>query len=310
MRAAHHLATQCLPDYRDLYSRHDFTLPQLFACLVIREHQKKSYRGVEALLRDCPDWLADIGMARAPDHNTLWRAFLYLVKPGLINTMLDLQAQLANERKLIKGRLKPVALDSSMFESRHVSRHFEFRQRQSARGSRRKPRETSGKAAGDRRRSRVVRSLPKLSLAVATNCHLILAARATTGGGADQRFFEPLLFDAWRRTEGVKTVVADAGYDSESNHCIARQDMGIRSVIPPYAGRPSSKLPIGRHRRNMHHRFERKADKAQYGQRWQSETVNSMMKRNLGSALRARTAPRRRNELLLRVVTHNVMLLQ
>jgi hypothetical protein len=309
MRAAHRLATQCLPNYRDLYSRHDFTLPQLFACLVIREHQKKSYRGLEALLCDCPDWLADIGMARAPDHNTLWRAFIYLVKPRLVNTMLDLQAQWAKERKLIKGRIKPVALDSSMFESHHVSRHFELRQRQSARDRRRKHRTTSGKEAGNRRRSRVVRGLPKLSLAVATSCHLILAARATTGGGADQPFFEPLLFDAWRRAD-VKTVVADAGFDSEANHCIARQDMGIRSIIPPYAGRPSSKPPTGRHRRNMHHRFKRKAEQTQYGQRWQSETVNSMIKRNLDSALRARTAPRRRNELLLRVVTHNVMLLQ
>src|SRR5277367_2636714 len=181
MRAAHLLATQCLPNYRDLFSRHDFTLPQLFACLVIREHQKKSYRGLEALLRDSPQWLADIGMSRAPDHNTLWRAFIHLVKPGLVDAMLDLQAQWARKRKLIKGRVKTVSLDSSMFESRHVSRHFEFRQHQSNRGGRRNRRKISGKAAGDRRRSRVVRGLPKLSLAVATGCHLILAARATTG---------------------------------------------------------------------------------------------------------------------------------
>lgn len=309
MRAAYLLATQCLPDYRDRYSRHDFTLAQLFACLVIREHQQKSYRGVEALLRDCPDWLANIGMSRAPDHNTLWRAFLFLIKPGLVNNMLDLQAKWAMQRKLIKGRVKPVTLDSSMFESHHVSRHFEFRQRQTAGRGRGKRWKSRGKAAGNRSRSRVVRALPKLSLAVASSCHLILAARATTGGGADQRFFEPLLFDAWRRTD-VRTVVADAGYDSEANHCIARQDMAVRSIIPPYSGRPSRNLPVGRHRRNMYLRFKRKADKAIYGQRWQSETVNSMIKRNLGSALRAHTAPRRRNELLLRAVTHNVMLLQ
>jgi transposase len=60
----------------------------------------------------------------------------------------------------------------------------------------------------------------------------------------------------------------------------------------------------------MHHRFKRKADKKYYGQRWQSETVNSMIKRNLGSALRARTVRGRSMELLLRVVTHNVMILQ
>jgi hypothetical protein len=309
MRAAHRLATHFLPNYSDKFSRHDFTLPQLFACLVVREHQKKSYRGVEALLIDSQEWLESIGMSRAPDHNTMWRAFNHLVKPGLINSMLDQQARWAVERKLIKGRIKPVALDSSMFESHHVSRHFEARQRQSARHSRRKQRKTSGKSAGDRRRSRVVRGLPKLSLAVDTGCHLILAARATTGAGGDQPFFEPLLFDAWRRTN-AKTAVADAGFDSESNHCIARQDMGVRSIIPPKSGRPTDKPPVDRHRRNMHRRFARGADKAIYGQRSQAETVNSMIKRNLDSALRARTPRRRTNELLLRVVTHNVMLLQ
>src|SRR4051794_5875834 len=210
---AHHLGKQVLPEYSGKFSRRDFTLPQLFACLVIREHQKKSYRGVEALLRDCPEWLAAIGMVRAPDHNTLWRAFNYFVRAPVVNLMVDLQTRWAAQRKLFKGRIRLAALDSSMFESRHVSRHFEERQRQTARADRKKQRKSSGKAAGDRRRSRVVRGLPKLSLAVAPGCHLILAARATTGGGADQRLFEPLLLDAWRRAD-INTAVADAGFDS------------------------------------------------------------------------------------------------
>ena len=312
MLVAYRLAQTSLPTYSNEFSRHDFTLPQLFACLVLREHQKKSYRGVEALLEDSPQWRADIGLARTPDHNTLCRAFNQIIKPRVIGSMLDQTTLWAKERKLLKGCFKPLTLDSSMFESRHVSRHFEKRQRQSARDGRRrhgKRGKSSEKAAGNRRRSRVVRRLPKLSLAVASSCHLILAARATTGAGADQRFFEPLLFDAWRRVD-VKVAVADAGYDSEANHCIARQDMGIRSIIPPNAGRPTDKLPSARHRRNMYHRFKRKADQRYYGQRWQSETVNSMIKRNLGSALRATTARRRSKELLLRVVTHNVMILQ
>lgn len=159
----------------------------------------------------------------------------------------------------------------------------------------------------NRRRGRTVRRLPKLSLAVATACHLILAARATTGAGGDQPFFEPLLLEAFARAT-VKLAVADAGYDSEANHCIARQDLGVRSIIPPNAGRPSAKPPATRHRRNMRRRFARKADRKHYGQRWQVETVNSMIKRNLGSALRARTATGRSMELLLRVVTHNIMI--
>ena len=309
MLAAYRLAKIALPTYSNEFSRHDFTLPQLFACLVLREHQKKSYRGVEALLHDSPQWRQDIDLARTPDHNTLCRAFDRLLKPRVFGSMLDQTALWAKQRNLLERPFKPLALDSSMFESRHLSRHFEKRQRQSDRDGRRKQPKTSGKAAGDRRRSRVVRALPKLSLAIASSCHLILGARATTGAGADQRFFEPLLFDAWRRAD-IKVAVADAGYDSEANHRIAREDMGVRSIIPPNAGRPTDKLPTGRHRRNMHHRFKRKAYKQYYGQRWQSETVNSMIKRNLGSALRATTARRRAMELLLRVITHNVMILQ
>ncbi len=152
--------------------------------------------------------------------------------------------------------------------------------------------------------------LPKLPLACDAATHLILAATASTGGGADQPFFDGLLFHAWRRGgPAVHCVVADAGYDSEANHRIARRDLRVRSVIPPKAGRPTSKPPSEPMRRHMYHRFRRGADRATYGQRWQAETVNSMLKRNLGSAMRARTAVRRRHELLLRALAHNIMLL-
>jgi hypothetical protein len=59
----------------------------------------------------------------------------------------------------------------------------------------------------------------------------------------------------------------------------------------------------------MKRRFARKADGPIYGQRRQSETVNSMMM-NFGSAMRAMTARRRAKEFLLRSVTHNIMILQ
>jgi hypothetical protein len=162
----------------------------------------------------------------------------------------------------------------------------------------------------NRRRRCVVRRLPKLSLAVDAASHVILAAVAGTGAGGDQPFFDGLLYHAWRRTGGrVRCVVADAGYDSEGNHRIARRDMRVRSIIPPKAGRPTSKPPSEPLRRNMHRRFRRRADAAAYGQRWQVETANSMIKRNLGSAMRARGTVGRRHELLLRVLTHNIMLL-
>jgi transposase len=149
--------------------------------------------------------------------------------------------------------------------------------------------------------------MPKLGIAVACGCHLILAAKVHLGNGSDAPDFDELLFRSWKRAR-VKTVVADAGYDSEANHRIARQDMGVRSIISPGIGRPTSKLPTGRWRRHMAKRFARKADQKQYGQRSQSETVHSMIKRNQSEALRSRTANRRKKEMLLRVLTHNVTL--
>ena len=205
-----------------------------------------------------------------------------------------------------------------MFESRHVSRHFEKRCKQSARQARKHQRQAdaqqrqaqkkAAKLEANRRRSQVVKRLPKLSLAVHAASHLILAARATTGMGADHAHFVPLLGQARTRMR-VAVALADAGYDSESNHQRARQVMGVRSLIPATIGRPGTAGPTGHYRRLMRRQLKKGADKKCFGQRWQAETVNSMVKRNLGSACRSRTPRGRKMDMLLRVVTHNLMIL-
>jgi hypothetical protein len=129
--------------------------------------------------------------------------------------MLDELARAFGESGLLDLENKPLAVDSTAFESRQVSRHYEKRKR-----------DKSGDVADKETRSRVVRSLPKLAVAVACSCHLILSAWATTGLGSDHPHFEPIVFDAWKRAD-VRTVVADAGYDSERNHRLARLDMNL-----------------------------------------------------------------------------------
>ncbi len=46
-----------------------------------------------------------------------------------------------------------------------------------------------------------------------------------------------------------------------------------------------------------------------YGQRWQVETVMSMIKRNLGSFVAARSDQARSKETMSKVLTHNLTLL-
>ena len=298
MRVAHHLGSQALPKHTSKFSRKDFTLPQLFACLVVREHQKQTYRGVEALLRDAEHWCRDIGMRRVPDHNTLCRAFHALDLGRRARRLLDVLAQwFAVARQL--GAT--VAIDSSLYDTHHRSRAYEQRCRHYA--SRRK-------RTADARRSRAARRTPKLAAAVDTASHVILGVRPRIGMGSDCRDFEPLLFDAWRRVpgRGLRRVLADAGYDSESNHRLARLDMGVRSLIKTGAGRPTTKPAAAPYRRLMQRRLAGSQKGRPYGQRAQAETVASMMKRNLGDALRSRSARARRHELLLRGITHDVML--
>jgi hypothetical protein len=146
LKLAHQLGQEILPAYGSHFSRKDFTNAQLFACLVLREHQRKSFRGVEALLVDSPPWLADIGLSKVPDHNTLCRAFDRFMKPALARSMLDLMAKLAQRRKRSRRhKHKPLAIDSSMFESRHVSRHFERRRRDTALAAAKKSRGNGAK---------------------------------------------------------------------------------------------------------------------------------------------------------------------
>lgn len=306
MRTAYELARRVLPDHTSKFSRQDFTLPQMFACLVVRETERKSYRETEVFLRDSPDWLADIGVPKPPDHNTLWRAFGALCTPRHLNRMLDLQAQLFQEARQLKLRQKPLAIDSTHYEHHHRSRHYERRCRRMGLAPGGKFTAKTRPSAGAAQR-RELRRLPKQALAGAASCHLILAVRTHIGATSDNPDFAPLLRAACRRAR-VRTAVADSGYDAEDNHRLARGQLGVRSVIPARIGRPSPKPPVGYWRRHMRRRFARKADRRLYAQRAQVETIHSMLKRNLGDCLRSRLPKRRRGEMVFRDVVHNITL--
>ena len=102
----------------------------------------------------------------------------------------------------------------------------------------------------------------------------------------------------------IEYILADAGYDSESNHCYARHEHNIKSIIPPKCGRPQLKQRpfTGRYRQLMRTDFDKKT----YGQRWQVETVFSMIKRNFGDTINARGYQAQCREMMLLVITHNI----
>src|ERR1700761_414992 len=187
---AHFIGQSKFRKYAGRFSRHDFTLPQLFACLVLREFFGLSYRRTEQLLRDSPQWLAEGGMSAPPDHNTLWRGLSAIVKSRRVHTVLDLTAACFGRTGRLRLSDKPLALDSTCFEQRHRSLHYDRRCRQmqlkSAVKAAKVPEKPGswGESVNASRRRRL-RAMPKLSLGVASGCHLILAAKVRTGNGSD-----------------------------------------------------------------------------------------------------------------------------
>ena len=125
------------------------------------------------------------------------------------------------------------------------------------------------------------------------------------GPRPDTDRFVPLLVDTRRRIR-LQDALADAGYDSEPNHRYARETCGVRSFIPATIGRPTTKPPTGRYRRQMKQRLNKHY--GQYGQRWQGETGFSMIKRRLTSTVNARNYWSQCRELFLIAITYNIML--
>jgi len=121
---------------------------------------------------------------------------------------------------------------------------------------------------------------PKAGVLCDARSHLILAVMPERGPGPDIKHFRRALSEAQRRVS-IDSLAADA----EHSHLFAREEQGVRSFIPALIGRGTTKLPRGCWRRQMRGRLHL----TRYSQRCQVETVHSMLKRLLGSALRARS---------------------
>ena len=284
--AAYKIAKSSLPQYAHRFSPKKFTQPQLFVCLVLKIFFKTDYRGITAILNDSPDICKAFGLAMVPHFTTLQKASKKLLRFSVANRLLEATVKSATKRLVT---IDLAAIDSTGLESGHVSRYF----------VKRRSREP------DRYQTTTYRRWPKLAIICDCNKHLILSAITIRGPSPDINQFCKTLRLCMKNFR-IKHLLADAGYDSEGNHQYAREVHHIKTTIPPKHGRPTTNLPKTKYRREMRTDF----DKETYGQRWQVETVFSMIKRNFGSALRARHYWSQCREMMLLVLTHNIAIIQ
>jgi Transposase DDE domain len=281
------VGTNAFPLYAHRYSPKLYTQPQLFACLVLKTFCKTDYRGIAQLLRDFSDLRRVLGLERVPHFTTLQKASgRLLCQPHARRILRGTVRRFFGRRR----RSRRVALDSSGFDCGHASRYFIRRRSRTD-----KPWKTV-----------VYSRYAKLELSVDCESHFIVGVLTSRGPRVDVDRFAPLL-DATLPNIRPQRVVADAGYDSEPNHRYARDLHGILSFMPATLGRPTTKLPSGRHRRRMKQRLNKSY--GGYGQRWQGETAISMIKRRSAVAVYARTYWSQSRELWLLALTHNVMIL-
>jgi hypothetical protein len=183
---------------------------------------------------------------------------------------------------MLKGAAED-AIDSAGLETHHISSHF---------------------INCTKRPSYFRRIWPKITVVCDTRTHLIASCIVSRGPGYDFYLFEAAVGEASKQVR-FKRILADGGYDCESNHRIAHEFFGIEAVIKLNL-RGFDSQPRGNYRRQMKANFDKKV----YNNRWQIESVFSRHKRLLGSALRNRSEVSRESECLLRVLTHNLMILR
>jgi len=282
---AYQVAQRSLDAFSHPCSPKKFTQHQLFAILVLKNFLKTDYRGVARHLRDCLELAAAIKLVKIPHFTTLQKASHRLLMTVPVRALLDetVRQQMGRRR-----RVPTAAIDSTGLECSSASAYFVNRR----------------KKVGTAWKKVVYHRYPKLGVVCDVQSHFIFAYEARRGPKPDVNEFKSLVAQALTRVR-MTTILADAGYDSEGNHSFARDEHGIRSVIPAKHGRPTTKPASGRHRRVMQVRFNHDA----YRQRAQVETLMSMIKRRQGSHVRGRTYHSQCRDLRLMVLTHNIMIL-
>ena len=255
--------------------------------MVLKAFFRTDYRGVAAILADCTDLFTAVGLKPVPHFTTLQKACERLLCFGPASDLLR-----ATVRRHLGERphVELAAADSTGLEAGQVSPYFVKRR---AKGQKRSenPHQTT-----------TYTRFPKCELVVDCATHVVLAAVTAVGPRPDTNRLPVLLLCALAHAT-VATLLADAGYDWERAHVVARDACGVRSVIPPDSGRPSPNPPAGKYRRLM-----RRFRDYRYGQRWQAETVMSMIKRRLGPCVMGRSEASRAREAMLKGITHNLML--
>lgn len=256
-RLALRLAGRHMSAYSCLKSRHDFTQPQLMACLVLRAYWRATYRDVVDQLKASSELREALGLTKVPNYSTLCK---FASREGTMDVLDGMLASLSSEMEREESSTcSEAAMDATGLETTSASAHYQSR-------------------CGHKRRGYL-----KLSVVVMLGSLVPGAMDFDTGPSNDKRSARRLLPKA-RDALQPDLLYADAGYDAEWIHAFCNEDWGPFSVIKPVRHRPGR--PGGLYRSQM---TSRTLKELGYGRRWLVESYMSGLKRTTGWTLRARS---------------------
>lgn len=151
----------------------------------------------------------------------------------------------------------------------------------------------------------------KVHLMCGVKTNIVTSVEVSHRHANDTTFLKPLL-ETTSKSFQVKELSADKGYDSFNNRCLVLVKGGI-PYIPFREGEKNKPNPSNKSelwKRMFHfYKFQESEFKQHYHKRSNVETVFSMIKAKFGERLRSKTVVAQTNEVLAKVLCHNLCVL-
>jgi hypothetical protein len=272
-KIAYRLTQQTLPQYAHPKSPHHFTFPQLVACVLMTFYMKLSYRDMEEWLLATDGVRQVLELPTVPDHSTLSRTY----KKLRVKDLDKMKEQLLRELGL-EGREREaaVAADSTGFTLSSASTYYLSRN------------------------GRTCREWVRGAYCVGTHSQLILGWRSDRGPGNDAPYLSGLRrkaahYGIYRGRRKAWVMIADSGFDGK----------GVQEgdIIPPMRRGGNIVDPARKAQADL---VSQARLDGLYGQRWKSETVNSVVKRRFGEAIRSRRRALQNREPIVKGLVYNI----
>jgi len=166
-----------------------------------------------------------------------------------------------------------------------------------------------GQYAVEKYRSAKRHKWVKAHILVGAKTNVIASARITDENSGDSPQFEPMVTEAHQNGFDIREIPADMGYSSRANYNLA-EEIGATAYIPFRSN------ATGRSRgsyiwRKMYHffQFNKEEFMQHYHQRSNAESAFNMIKMKFGDKLKSKNFIAQKNELLCKLIVHNIVVL-